>query len=306
MRLDTRLLAVYASLALAASALAQDWKGMGRLEGRVTDEAGAPLVEATVKLELPERGGGAAVRTDRKGRWVLGGIAAGTWNIDVEAEGFTSRRLSVRLPSEASRLAPIEVKLNRAKAGPDPAAQAALTAAEAAYEEGRFADSRAAYEKLLGMRPDLAPRIRQQIGFAWIQEKQPAKAVPELEKVLEAEPDNHTVRAIAAQAALEAGLLDEGRALLAALPPDAIRDPDALFNIGVAFLGAGATEDAVSYFGRAIARDPGYVDGYFQRGLAQLKLGRTAAARADFEKVVDLAPAGEQADLAKKALQQLQ
>ena len=306
MFLVIRALVGCACLALAAPLAAQDWKGTGRLEGRVTDESGAPVAGATVRLELPERGGGTTVKTDRKGHWALGGIAAGTWNVDVEAGGYSSRQLSVRLPSEASRIAPIEVKLAKAQAaGPDPAAQGALTAAEAAYKDGRFAESRAEYEKLLALRPDLGAQIRRQIGFAYIQEKQHARAVEELKKVLEAEPDDHAVRAIAAQAALEGGMLEEGRVLLAALPADAIREPDVLFNIAVAFVSAGATEDAVQYFTRAIARDPDDVDGYFQRGLATLKLGRTAEARADFQKVLDLAPSGPQAELAKKALQQL-
>jgi hypothetical protein len=47
------------------------------------------------------------------------------------------------------------------------------------------------------------------------------------------------------------------------------------------------------------------VDGYFQRALAYLKLGRTAECRADFERVLSLAPDGPQAPLARKALQQV-
>jgi len=294
------------ALAITVPAAAQDWKGMGRMEGKVTDPSGAPLAGVSVRLELPERGGGTTVTTDGKGRWVLGGIAAGTWHIDFALAGYAGRKVSVSLPAESSRLKPLEVTLEKAAAtGPDPATRQAFERAEAAYREGRFAEARAEFARLLDLRPDLAPRIHQQIGFAYIQEKQHARAVEELKKVLEAEPDDHAVRAIAAQAALEGGMLEEGRVLLAALPPDAIREPDVLFNIAVAFVSAGATEDAVQYFTRAIARDPDDVDGYFQRGLATLKLGRTAEARADFQKVLDLAPSGPQAELARKALQQL-
>jgi len=47
------------------------------------------------------------------------------------------------------------------------------------------------------------------------------------------------------------------------------------------------------------------VDGYFRRGLAEIKLGRMAEARADLQKVLDLAPSGPQAELARKAVEQL-
>jgi tetratricopeptide (TPR) repeat protein len=301
-----RLATLSIALAITVPAAAQDWKGLGRMEGKVTDAAGAPLAGVSVKLELAERGGGPVLATDKKGRWVAGGIAAGTWHIDFEGEGYATRKVSVTLPSESSRLAPLEVKLEKkAAAGADPASREALERAEAAYAAGRFAEARAEYEKLLALRPDLGPRIHQQIGFAWIQEKQPARAVEELKRVLAAEPDNAQVRAIAAQAALEGGMADEGRALLAGLPEGGIRDPDVFYNIGVNFVNAGLAEDGVAQFTKAIALDPGYADGYYQRALAYLKLGRAADSRADFEKVLTLSPEGPQKDLARKALEQL-
>jgi Flp pilus assembly protein TadD len=307
MILVKRTLSLVALAALAPLASAQDWKGVGRLEGRVLDAGGAPVEGARVKLELPERGGGTTLKTDKKGRWAIFGVAAGSWNLDVDADGYTPRRISVRLPSESSRLAPIEVKLDKATAAAagDSQMREAFERAEAAYKDGRFADARAEYARLLALRPDLAPRIHQQIGFALIQEKQPRQAVEELKQVLAAEPDNAQVRAIAAQAALEGGLVDEGRSLLAGLGEASLKEPDAAFNIGVNFLNAGATEDAERYFGKAIALDASYVDGYFQRALARLKLGRTEEARSDFRKVVELAPSGDEAGLARKALQQM-
>jgi len=100
-------------------------------------------------------------------------------------------------------------------------------------------------------------------------------------------------------------MAEKGRELLAGLPDGVIGDPDAFFNIGVNFLKAGLTEDAALYFTKAIGLDAAYVDGYTQRALAYLKLGRTAECRADFEKVLLLAPEGPQAGLARKALAQL-
>jgi hypothetical protein len=46
------------ALAITVPAAAQDWKGMGRVEGKVTDAAGAPLAGASVRRETSQRAGG--------------------------------------------------------------------------------------------------------------------------------------------------------------------------------------------------------------------------------------------------------
>src|SRR5437667_330215 len=166
------------TLAAAPQAQAQDWKGMGRIEGRVVDPDGKPVADATVKVELPSRGG-TTVKTDKKGRWALGGIAAGQWNIDVDAPGFATRRVSATLGSESDRLPPGEIK--------------------------------------------------------------PERSAPH----------------------------------------------------------------ALPYLSRAIALDASYVDGYFQRGMTYIGLGKMAEAKADLQKVIALAPGSAQAETAKKALEQL-
>jgi tetratricopeptide (TPR) repeat protein len=300
-----RLLLLPVAIALAAPAFAQDWKGMGRMEGKVTDEAGAAIPNVTVKLELPERGG-TTIKTDRKGRWAIAGITSGAWNIDFAAEGYQGKGVQVNLPSEASRLLPVEVKLVKAKpTGPGPEVQEALAKADGAYKEGRFPEARAEYEKLLSLLPDLGPRIHQQIGFCYIQEKNYAKALEHLQHVLDAEPGNGQIRAIAAQAALEGGLVDRGRELLAGADESTVKDPDVFFNIGVNFLNAGQIEDAAKYFTKAVTLDPKYGDAYFRRALCYIKLGKTAEGRADLEKMLELTPEGAQAELARKALEQL-
>jgi tetratricopeptide (TPR) repeat protein len=299
-------LVVGVGLLAAAPLSAQDWKGTGRLSGSVTDTDGKPLAGATVKLELPERGGGTTLTTNNKGRWALLGVAAGAWNIDVSLDGYASKALSVTLPAESVRLPPIEVQLEKAgPAGPSPELAKLAAAADAAYKAGRFAEARAEYEKLLAARPDLAPTIHQQIGFSYVQEQQFDKAVEHLEQVLAAEPGNAQVRAIAAQAALEGGQLDKARALLAGLDETKVTNPDAFFNLGIDFFNAGQSKEAVEYLDKAIELDPASVDAYYRRALAHLGLGHTAEARADFQKVIELQPDGEMATMSKKALEQL-
>jgi tetratricopeptide (TPR) repeat protein len=289
---------------LVHPAFGQDWRGTGRIEGVVTDESGKPIEGATLKAECAARGGGTTLKTDKKGRFVLGGVVACNWAFDIQAEGFEPRNIAVNLPGESARLAPVKVPLSR-PAGPPPELRAAAEKADAAYKEGRFADARAEYQKLLALRPDLAATIHQQIGFSYVQEKQYEKAVAELEQVLAADPGNAQIRAIAAQAALEGRLVDKARSLLAALDETQVQSADVFFNMGINFFNAGEIPDAISYFGKAIAKDAAHVDAYYRRALAYLGQGRMDEAKADFRKVVELQPEGEMATMARKALEQL-
>jgi predicted Zn-dependent protease len=301
-----RSLIVAGALAVAVPAVAQDWKGTGRMEGRVLDADGKPLAGVAVKLNLPERGGGTQLKTDKKGHWAIGGIAAGAWEVDFEAPGYTTKKVTFTLPSEGSRLAPMEVKLDKAApTGPPPEVRDALDRGDTAFKAGRFAEARAEYEKLLALRPDVADMVNRQIAFTYSRENNYAKAVEYLEKVLAANPADTELKLLTAQEALRAGMLDKGVEMLKGLDDSTIKDPEVFYNVAALLLNAQKPEEAIVYLNKSIAADPAYVDGYFQRGLAYLGQGKTAEAKADFNKVIELAPAGPQADTAKKALAQI-
>jgi tetratricopeptide (TPR) repeat protein len=309
-RLDTAratTLALPALLLLAAAAPApgQDWRGVGRIQGTVVDQAGKPIAGATLKAHCEARGGGTTIQSDKKGQWVLGGVVGCNWAFDISADGYVTRQIAINLPGEGVRLAPVRIPLDKADPGVAPELREAAAKADAAYKEGRFADARAEYQKLLALRPDLAATIHQQIGFSYVQEKQYEKAVAELEKVLASDPGNAQIRAIAAQAALEGKLVDKARELLATLDESQVQSADVFFNMGINFFNAGETGDAISYFSKAIAKDPAHVDAYYRRALSYLGKGQMAEAKADFQKVVELQAEGEMATMSKKALESL-
>jgi len=301
-----RFVLVVAALTLAGPVLAQDWKGMGRLEGRVLDSDGKPLPDVTVKINLPSRGGGTTIKTDKKGHWAIGGIASGAWEVDLAAPGYAVKKITINLPSESARVAPVDVKLDKAApTGPPPEVREALEKGDAAFKEGRFADARAEYEKLLAMRPDLANTLYRQIAFTYSREGNYAKSVEYLDKLVQSDPADTNLKLLAAQEALRGGLLDKGLELLKGIDDSSIKEPEVFYNVAALLLNAQKPEEAIRYLTKAVTVDPAYVDGYFQRGLAYLGLQKTAEAKADFQKVVELAPAGPQAETAKKALQQL-
>jgi hypothetical protein len=114
------------------------------------------------------------------------------------------------------------------------------------------------------------------------------------------EGDPHELRAV-----LEAGRVEQARALLASLGDDVPGDADTLVAAGALFLAAGEAADALIVLDRAVERDPTHADARFRRALALLALGRTGAARADFETLLTLSPEGRWAGKARLALEEL-
>jgi tetratricopeptide (TPR) repeat protein len=294
----------FALMLLALPALAQDWRGMGRLEGRVVGPDGKPVVNAVVKLELSSRGS-TSVKTDKNGRWAVGGIAAGAWYVEVEAEGYTARKVTVRLPGEDARLPPVEVERTAAPQGPPPEVLAAVSKGDEAYKAGRFAEARAEYEKLLALRPDLGTTLHELIARCYSQEGNYAKAVEHLQALIDADPKDQNTRLLAAQEALRGGMLDKGLEMLKGLDEAQIKNPEIYYNVAVILLNQKKAEEALVYLTKSVTLEPGYVDGYFQRAMTYLQLQRLAEAKADLRHVIELAPDGRQADTARRALEQL-
>ncbi len=304
-----RVALVLAALAFAVPAAAQDWKGMGRMAGKVMDADGKPIADATIKFELPGRGGTSG-KTDKNGKWALGGIAAGNWNLDFEAPGFLPKNISVPLPSEAARIPPVEVKLDK-PAGPPPELMAALNDGDAAFKAGRYAEARAEYEKALANETvrtadaSIRSNLHRQIAFCLSREKNYAQEIPHLQAILDLEPQNIDVKMLLASEAIEGGLIDKAVEVLATVNDSAVTNPDVFYNIGVSFRNKDKADAAIVYFTKTVALDPQYVDAYFQRALSYFGQQKLAEAKADFRKVVELAPDGAQGQTAKQALQQL-
>jgi len=298
-------LALALSLAAAAPLLAQDWKGMGRLEGRVLDPDGKPVEGASVTLDLPERGGGGpTAKSDKKGRWAVGGIVAGKWNADINAPGYVLKKITIPLAAESARMPPLDVRLERAQpTGPAPELLAAVSKGDEAYKAGRYAEARAEYEKVLALKPELSATLHEMIARCLSQEGNHAGAADHMQKLVDADPTNVKFKVLLATEALEAGLVDRGMAVLKQLDDGSVTDPDIYYNVAVLLMNQRRTDDALPFLTKAVALDPKFVDGYFQRGLLLLGAGKGDEAKADFQKVLELAPADSaQAKTARTAL----
>jgi tetratricopeptide (TPR) repeat protein len=174
-------------------------------------------------------------------------------------------------------------------------------------------------EKALPLIPDTTPELkdfRNQVlnvlAQAYYRAGDLKNSIATFEKLdtldpMPATPDAaHTTREVLlANLYLEAGQLEQGRALLDKLPPTAITDPTAYINIGILFLNKKNPSDALTYFTRAVSLDPKRAETYYYRGLAEIQLKKNKDAKADLEQVVALAPDSPEAHDAKQLLASL-
>jgi tetratricopeptide (TPR) repeat protein len=291
-------------LALAGPVLAQDWKGMGRLFGKVTGPDNKGVEGASVKLDCPSKGGGTTVTTDKKGNWAFQGLSACNWNVDVKAEGFQNKGITVPMTSEQARMQPVDLKLDKAQ-GPPPELMEAIKAGDAAFAAQQWPVARENYEKVTAMRPDLAPQLYPRLARIYGAEKNTEKALEYLQKSIDLDPANQQMKIVAATAAMDAGLNDKAMQFLASIDDAQLPNGDGYFDIAVGFLRKNDSTNAVTYFTKALTKDPKIVEAYYWRGIAYVQQQKLPEAKADMQKVLELDPTGPNAEKAKKALEQL-
>ena len=131
------------------------------------------------------------------------------------------------------------------------------------------------------------------------------KAIAGLEQVVAADPTNYGIAMLLVNLYLEDGRLTEGKALVDRLPAGAITDPTVYTNVGILFMNKQSLDDALTYFTNAIDLDRSRADSYYYRGLAYVQMKKYDEAKADFNRVVELAPQSPEAEEAKQLLAQL-
>jgi tetratricopeptide (TPR) repeat protein len=306
MRLRSIFLCAVFGLVWAGLLQAQDWRGRGRVDGVVKNAQGEPVEGATVKLSWGRSGGGGPEqKTDKKGKWAVGGIAGGPWNVDVEAPGYKAKKIQVSL-SEAGRNETVQLELEPA---PQAAAQAAAPAApqlevggrkispetNAAIEAGNAAVAaknwpvaRENYVKALAELPDNASLLNR-VAYSYLGEGNKDEALRYAKMAAEKAPQDPAPWQLVAELEIGKGNAEEGLAALSKIPPERIVDSTLYLNAGIALFNKKKLPEAEAAFDKAIAVKPD-ASAYYYRGLARLQEKNNAEAKADFEKSLELDP----------------
>ncbi|HEY4642214.1 MAG TPA: tetratricopeptide repeat protein [Thermoanaerobaculia bacterium] len=317
---------IFAMAMLAAGAImaSEDWRGDNRLSGYVVDKnTGKPVPSAKVMLRIQKGGkGGPDVTADANGKWAILGLNTGMWNIDVEAPGYVVRQLGNIQINEGQRIPPMKIEMEPAvvaAAAPPEAAPAeevkiggqvvskdiadAVEAGNAALTAKNYKDAVTSYEKASAALPSFMP-IRFALARAYYGAGDLKKAVATMNDVYAADTTNARNAMLYANMLLEDGQLEKGKAIVDKLPADAV-DATALTNIGIVLMNKKQPAAARDYFTKVIEANPKDADGYYYRGLATIQAGKAKEAKADLEKVIELAPDSDQAKEAKEYLKSI-
>jgi Tfp pilus assembly protein PilF len=307
--------ALVSYLTMAALAAGQGWhQGKGRLEGTVTSVKGEPIAGATVALRL--EGQGPDLKTDKNGRWAILGINGGSWELDVSAPGYQTRKISVSV-SEVTRIPPMAIQLEPevqqqpanqevpitvgGKAISKEAAEA-LEKGDSASKAKNYAEAQANYLKALPELPDNVPLLRN-LALVYYLDNKPDEALKYARQTVEKDPGNQSALLIVSELELQKGNLDAGQQALSKVSEEKITSPAPYLNLGILFYNKKRPTEAEESFSKAIAKKPDFAEAYYYRGLARYQLKKMPEAKADLQKSIELDPSGKDAETAKELLE---
>jgi tetratricopeptide (TPR) repeat protein len=299
-------------------ASAQRWAGRGRLQGEIKDDQGKPIEGAQLWLRMTDQpidpknpgDGPPVITTNKNGKWSVLGLAGGDWRVLILKDGFQPSEGNVKVNESGPPPQPIVLSLKpAAAAAPSQQGPNAIEIIEEGNQlltQEKYAEARAAYEKALQqLDPENHPAILRGIARTYFQEKQADKAVEALKQALQIKPDDVESLRLIVSLLVAQGKETEAKEYMAKLPEGASVDPATLLNIGIKLYNEGKMPEALAEFDRVVKENPSLPDAYYYRGLAYLASGKTAEAKADFQKLLELDPKHANADEAREFLKSL-
>lgn len=295
------------ALSMAVPAAAQEWRGLGRVAGKVIDESGKPIEGVVVKAVMPasQNRGPADIKSNSKGDWAFGGISRGSWNLDFTKDGYKTSSISV-VVQETVRILPMEIVMKKADpvaADPNVALQAKLREAADLMNAKQYGQARAIYEGLQAQHPEVK-QFKPLIARAYYGEGNKDKALELLREASAVDPANAEIAMLLGNLLMESGKADEAKAVLATVDDSKITDPIVYVNIAIASINESRHADALPWLDKAIARFPNDPDAYYYRGISYFATGKQAEAKADLTKFIAIAkPDAPELPTAKKILE---
>jgi len=312
-------------VAAGVPAWGQSWAGKGRLQGQIKDEQGKPVEGATIVLRKgtgqvdPKADGPKNATTDKNGKWSMLGLAGGAWGVLIQKEGFmesqgqvTVNEYAIAQPINITLKAPPKAVMQEAQKQNTQAleAKSALERGNAMLQAGKYADARAAYEEGMGKleekdRVALQPAIYLAIADSYSKEGKNDQAIEALKKSLEVDPNNVDTLKLMVSLLVSANREAEAKPYIARLPAGTTMDPAVRLNLGIKAYNEKKPEEALTQFNQVIAENPSLAEVYYYRAMVYISQNKSAQAKADLKKLLELDPNSKFASDAKEFIKEL-
>ncbi len=196
--------------------------------------------------------------------------------------------------SDACRTAPAAGKET-------PEAQDACGKAAEASRSAKLKEAQQAFGTALKDLPDNRP-ILTNMELAYYLDGNLDEAVKYARQIVAQDSTDAPSWMMIAKLELERGNFDAGKEALSHIPEEKLTDPMPFLNMGILYYNKKHPAEAEEAFTKAIARRTDMSEAYYYRGLARLQAKKSAGAKADFQKYMQLDPNGKDADTVKDLL----
>jgi tetratricopeptide (TPR) repeat protein len=310
LHLSRGLLAAFFIAALTSAAAAQT----GRVGGTVKDDAGQPIKGATITAENPNASPSSfTATTDDKGRFSIIGLKTGRWSFTAQAPSFAPESSGMNVQTIGAPNPPLMFSLKKGGAPAPMGAlggiaakdlQADLAAADQLYNAQQWDGAIAAYKGIMTKAPSLSV-INLQIAAAYRNKKEYDNAIAAYSDLLKVDPNNDKAIVGIGMTNLEKGDLKAAEETLtkAAEGPKPTRE--VFYNLGEVKFAKGSTEEAATWYQKAVALDPSWGKPVFKLALVALNKGDKEGTIKMMEKVIVADPTSPEATQAKAVIEQL-
>jgi len=288
---------------LVATGVALAQMGSGRITGAIADPEGNGIEGAVISF-VDRTGKKLKGTSDEKGKWAILGFRSGTYDFNIEAEGYQTRieQKPVRELAQ-NKLDVVLVPLLAASDRAMESSNALLTEANELLKQEQYHKAIAKYEELLEAQPSFY-QAHEFIGIAYREMGDYDAALAEFEEVLVAD-GRHAGALISigdvlvSQQKLEEALVYFEKAV------DQTTDAIVPFNAAEIYFGQQNAAKAAEFYRIATEYKPDWPDAHLKLGYAYLNTGDLESAKTSFQKVVEVAPDSPQAEMAQDALSSL-
>ena len=289
------LLTALIAVALAAEpAFAQ--RGTGRMQGRILDTEGNPLLDVEITAHNPDMMPSTFTATSGAGgRWAILGLGRGDYKFTFIKEGYIGYEIDVSV-SSANRNPDLDVTLELL---PEDAGVAGVAAGAASpelftdgmalFDAGDYAGAIAKWTEFMAVNPEVY-QVNGNLGNAHRELGDIEQARAAYDALLAMEPDNQMANYNVGEMLVEAGEIEAAMPYFENVLETVPDDPAVYYNVAELYFSQREMESAIQYYERAIAIDPGYLPAHMQLGFAQVNAGNIPGAIAAFEKYIELAP----------------